>query len=195
MGLGIDCDSSCINHAQDILKDYTFVARYIAPTKNEPLTKEEAVHLSIYGLFVVTVYQSGPSIPSKYTYEQGVIDGQTAAEVAVSIGIPPGKPIYFVIDCDISASQAIQYLQGVENRIAEYRIGVYASGAILFAVRKNLGIYFLWLAGATGWPQYEEFKNSGYASLIQIEENVQMFGLNVDINQSNNNAGGWQIIT
>lgn len=121
---------------------YRYVGRYLTGTvgsgaslRPKNLSKSELDDIFDAGLRVFAIFQEGAVYLSKFTYEQGKIDGARAINAALSLGIPLNEIIYFAIDYDVMDGQIsnyiLEYFRGIKsvftNNNNKYRIGIYGA--------------------------------------------------------------------
>lgn len=140
-----------------------FVARYYRdPSSRWPaLSANEAQGLSSLGLKIVAVWESHSRHPTYFSYSSGYNDAVTAYRQARAIGQPAGSAIYFAVDFDARkrALEGIdQYFRGIAAGFAaasggnaEYRVGVYGSGAVCDAVKLAGLAQYAWLSNSIAW--------------------------------------------
>jgi Domain of unknown function (DUF1906) len=138
-----DCSGQipCIRHA-----GHAFVGRYLSKSSWKVIRKAEADTLRRAGLAIVLVYEDGPTTPSYFSFGRGQMDGARAANQAKVLDAPGNTTIYFAVDYDASEDDIdgviTQYFQGVVSSLrsfaaggdADYRVGVYGSGATCIAM-------------------------------------------------------------
>ncbi len=197
MAQGLDADNTLTDYAGALLNaGYIWVGRYINPGKAEPLTHAEASHLNTMGLFVVSIWEEGsPTHIGYFTTDRGTEDGTGAVSAAQSIGQPAGTPIYFAVDYDAAESDLTQigeYFIALHSivRNANYFVGVYSSGLVCQYL-SNIGyVSQTWLSQSKGFAGYSTWLPN--ANIVQGIETT-FDGLDVDLDSSNNDAGGWKI--
>ena len=181
---------------------YEAVGLYLFRHSNykEPLTRELAEKISAAGLYIVSVYEDGsPTSPGYFAAERGAIDGNAAELCAKKAGQPAGTPIYFTVDYDAAPGDlhAITAYFAEITRIwksvsSPYTIGVYGSGAVCHRLLTAGMVSRCWLSQSRGFDGYESFKDSGKANIVQGEVS-RLFGMDVDLDETNGDAGGWKI--
>jgi Domain of unknown function (DUF1906) len=106
----------------------TFACRYLShDTTGKNLTLSEARTLAAAGIWVVVVWETTAQ-RAMSGHGAGVADAQDADAMARACGMPAGRPIYFAVDFDASASDqsAINaYLDGASSVIGKNRVGIY----------------------------------------------------------------------
>ncbi len=161
-GIDLPTDASdVLNELKDSRVD--FVARYYRdPTSRWPaLSPSEAQRLSSLGLKIVAVWESHSRDPGYFSYSSGYNDAMTAYRQARAVAQPAGSAIYFAIDFD-ARSQALavvdQYFRGIAAGFAtasggkaEYKVGVYGSGAVCDAVKRAGLAQYSWLSNSIAW--------------------------------------------
>lgn len=205
MSKGLDATMDLTPYAGEIkAAGFEYVARYyysgISHAKVK-LSRTEALHLSSMGLYLVAVFENAGDHAEYFSNHQGVMDGSDAFAYAFhSIGQPFKTPVYFAVDYDASEqdlqSRIIPYFKGVRyttSRNDDYFVGVYGSGFVCQRLLSLGLVSYAWLAQSTGWAEYEEFKASGKANLVQSATTVQ-FGVQIDPLLSNGNGGGFKCL-
>ncbi|WP_433242437.1 glycoside hydrolase domain-containing protein [Actinomadura nitritigenes] len=106
-----------------------FACRYLSPdTTGKNLDPSEAKALSDAGIWLVVVWESTAS-RALAGRSAGAVDARRAAAQALQCGMPVGRPIYFAVDWDASASQQDEinaYLDGAASVLGRDRVGLYA---------------------------------------------------------------------
>lgn len=104
-----------------------FACRYLSPDSSKNLTRVEADDLAAHGVWCVVVYEA--TAQRALSGEAGgAADAKTAQAQAKAAGMPSGRPIYFAVDFDATASQqaAINaYLDGAASVLGASRVGIY----------------------------------------------------------------------
>jgi hypothetical protein len=154
--------------ASDVLNELKgspigFVARYYRdPTSRWPtLTPSEAQRLSSLGMKIVTVWEGHSHNPDNFSYASGYGDAMSAYQQAKGVGQPAGSAIYFAVDFDARSDQlpaVDQYFRGIaagfaaaSNGRPDYKVGVYGSGAVCYAVKASRLAQYAWLSNSTAW--------------------------------------------
>jgi hypothetical protein len=195
MARGFDTPTNCGDRAAAIAAaGYDFVGRYLSQSSWKAISATEAAALTGAGLWVVLVYEDGPTESSYFSKDRGTADGMRAAQQAIAIGASAGTTLYFAVDYDASADDIAgpikDYFQGIGSTAGAFQIGVYGSGATCSAITgaglANKG----WLACAKSWAGY-----SGYlaaASIVQELPTTVLGGqLTVDPDTGNGAYGGF----
>jgi len=138
-----------------------FVARYYRdPTSSLPaLSSQEARKLASLGLKIVAVWEQNSPDPENLSYSSGYSDAFSAYKQAKAIGQPAGSAIYFAIDFNAHELEpAKEYFRGIAAGLtaasggrAEYKVGVYGSGAVCDAIKRAGLARYSWLTKATSW--------------------------------------------
>ena len=129
----------------DILPASAFVAR--------------ARTLASLGLKIVAVWEQNSPDPENLSYSSGYSDAFSAYKQAKAIGQPAGSAIYFAIDFNAHELEpAKEYFRGITAGLtvasggrAEYKVGVYGSGAVCDAIKRAGLARYSWLTKATSW--------------------------------------------
>lgn len=159
-GIDLPTDASdVLNELED--SRVAFVARYYRdPTSHwPPLSASEARRLTSLGLKIVAVWEPHSPDPAHFSYSSGYADALAAYRQAKMVGQPAGSAIYFAVDFDARALEPVeQYFGGIAAGLAaasggkaEYKIGVYGSGAVCDAVKQAGLAQYSWLSNSTAW--------------------------------------------
>lgn len=189
-------------------KGITFVLRYANrndPTKN--LTKPEVDAYTAAHIYTGLVWENGypispeeriaKGLPANYfTPATGIEDGQGAAEFAQTLGFPNWAPIRFAADYSPPASDfpmLDDYFSAVAQGVGgDYPIWGYGSGALgAYLLAHNPHVTGWWLAGSPGWSGYDDFLLGQRWNLKQGPNGILLAGVQVDIDVSLGNGGGW----
>ncbi len=199
-GLGIDLPTD----ASDVLNELKgsrleFVARYYrSPISHwPPLSAEEARRLSGLGLKIVAVWEPYSPDPQYFSYFSGYSDAITAYREAKAIGQPAGSAIYFAIDFNARDIDPVeQYFHGVQAGFAaasggnaEYKVGVYGSGAVCESVKAAGLAQYSWLSNSTAWDGslgYEDWN-------IRQGEPSGELSFNQDSDKARGDYGGFRL--
>ena len=137
-----------------------FVARYYRDSTSSlpALSSQEALKLASLGLKIVAVWEQNSPDPENLSYSSGYSD-VFAYEQAKAIGQPAGSAIYFAIDFDAHELEpAKEYFRGIAAGLAaasggraEYKVGVYGSGAVCDAIKRAGLARCSWLTKAISW--------------------------------------------
>lgn len=195
MAKGFDCASALtLAKAKMFVEDgYGFVCRYLAPIGSwKRLSAKEAKEISAAGLWIVSIFEQGADNASKGA-AQGKIDGINALKYAREVGQPTGinSYIYPTVDFDASPKHfnAIEaYLKAFAKEVKGYQTGVYAEYEVGVEMLKRNAVTKVWQTYA--WSKGRKIAN---AALYQYQNNITINGVNVDLDVSDGNAGGWQI--
>jgi len=197
MAQGLDANNNLTDYGGHLKEDgYMWVGRYINPGKSQPLTNAEAQTLTADGLYIVSIWEQGsPTQVGYFTTGAGTNAGNGAVSAAQSIGQPTGTPIYFAVDYDASSSDLPSiggYFSALHSivRAAGYFVGVYGSGLVCQFLSEQGTVSKTWLSQSTDFAGYQEWKPN--ADIIQGAETT-VLGLDVDLDASAGDAGGWQI--
>jgi hypothetical protein len=212
MSQGLDSDSDLTNYGGDLTSaGYSWVGRYINPGKSEPLTGSEAQALSKAGLYIVSIWEQGSPTESDYfTTQAGTDAGNGAVTAAQSIGQPAGTSIFFSVDYDATEDDLTDigsYFAALHPivRADGYYVGVYGSGTVcqylweqgyVGYISNNKTIPLTWLAMSVDYTGYTDW--FPMASIVQIlgasdDGSFTVDDLDVDLDISNGDVGGWQI--
>lgn len=180
---------------------YDFFSRYYRRTlvSRYAISPEEAQPLFEAGLWMLSIFQNTSNVPSYFTKENALVDGNAAIAKAAQMKQPKSSTIYFAVDCAPGAEQmpmVLDYFDTIMHAVVPdgYVVGVYGPGAVCEAVIGASLAKCGWLANAKGWPGYHEFKDK--AAVIQTSLPFTLpFGLEIDEDEavSPEIAGLWRI--
>lgn len=152
---------------------YSFVCRYLSndPTKN--LTSAEAQALIGAGIDIVSNWEAAADAALN-GYNQGVTDATSAASQAAACGMPTGRPIYFSVDFNASASDlpAVEgYFGGVASVLGLACTGVYGGSYILEQLSSANLISWGWqtYAWSSGWWPGAQIQQFGSATVAGVK--------------------------
>ncbi|GAA4881659.1 hypothetical protein GCM10023310_72100 [Paenibacillus vulneris] len=190
---GIDCATALTSiKAQTFYNQgYTFVGRYLADQNSwKRLSPSEAQVLSDVGLYIISFFE-------RYTdrVREGSIagkeDGKLALQYAKEVKQTEGSTIYFCVDYDAQPNDynAIEaYLRAADKEIDGYELGVYGSYAVVKEMYER-GVCKK-LAQTVAWSRGKRYEN---ACFYQAQIDTLVNGMNVDLDETNGDAGGWKI--
>jgi hypothetical protein len=161
---------------------YTFACRYLSyDTTGKNLSAGEARSLEAAGVDVVANWEdSGTAALGGYA--QGVSDAKTADSQAAADGSPSGRPIYFSVDFDASASDQPtidSYFDGVASVIGRSRTGAYGGYYLIQRLFDDGKITYGWQTYAWSYGNWDS-----RAQLRQVENGATVAGASVDIDQA-----------
>jgi len=173
---------------------YTFAVRYLSHGSNtKNLSASEARALIAAGVDVVVVWETGASDALKGG-ARGATDAQEALSEATAAGMPAGRPIYFGVDFDATASQQAaldEYFDGVASVLGRGRTGAYAGFNPITRLFDAGKIGFGWQTYAWSSGQWDP-----RAQLRQVRNGVTVAGGDCDIDQSHaDDFGQWGALT
>ena len=197
--LGIDLGMDTSNMVEELRGSrIDFVARYYRdPTSSLPaLSSQEARKLASLGLKIVAVWEQNSPDPENLSYSSGYSDAFSAYKQAKAIGQPAGSAIYFAIDFNAHELEpAKEYFRGIAAGLtaasggrAEYKVGVYGSGAVCDAIKQAGLARYSWLTKSTSWD----------GSLDYIDWNIKQgealpFSFDNDSDEARGDYGGFQL--
>jgi hypothetical protein len=198
--LGIDLATDATGVLDELKgSQIAFVARYYRdPVSTWPvLSPNEAQKLSSLGLKIVAVWQQNSPDPENLSYSQGYSDAIAAYREAKAVGQPAGSAIYFAVDLNADDLQPVkEYFRGIAaglaasgNGRAEYRIGVYGSGAVCDAIKKAGLAEYSWLSKATTWAGSLDYKDWN----IKQGEALPDFSFDNDSDEARGDYGGFRL--
>src|SRR5206468_10286454 len=142
------------------------------------------------GLYIVSFMERYANRASEGA-NAGTQDGILALQYAKDVQQPEGSTIYFAVDyaapsSDFDAIEA--YMRAADSQIIGYELGVYGSYSVVKAmyergVTKKLMQTYAWSGGLKYDP----------INIYQYQNDIVVNGIGVDLDESNNDAGGWQI--
>ncbi|WP_239124423.1 glycoside hydrolase domain-containing protein [Rhizocola hellebori] len=145
--LGLDYSWSRPSPSAIVAAGYTFVSRYLSrDNTGKNLTKAEADSLIAAGIDVVCNWEFDLDAPLR-GYAEGATNAQEAQQQALACGMPPGRPIYFSVDFDATASQQPvidAYFDGVASVIGRSRTGAYGGYYLIKRLFDNGKINWGW---------------------------------------------------
>jgi hypothetical protein len=195
---GVDCSTRLTPSAAALLKakGVAAVGRYLGyHTKpwSKTLAPDEVRVLHDAGLSIFSIWEANPTHAEYFSSARGVSDAQIACTEAKFIGQPRGSAIYFTVDCDARDIQPIlEYFRGVHSAMhPDYKIGVYGPYHVLAALSESQAppdFYYQTYAWSNGrlFPK---------ANLYQYENDVNLFGLEVDKDALFSAIGAWPEVT
>jgi len=196
---GVDSSSACTSSTVPCLQSagIAFVGRYYSRTTQIPgkkLTESEALMLSEAGLWLVAVYEDGPTSYSYFSAARGTEDGQSAIAQAEVVGQPKGTCIYFTVDYNATASDIAGNITAYFKAVAAalsgvYTVGVYGSGATCSAMLKAGLAHLGWLSQSTGWDGYSQFSTW----VIKQGPEQAICGLNSDSDIAHGDFGAFRV--
>ncbi|HUC10101.1 MAG TPA: glycoside hydrolase domain-containing protein [Stellaceae bacterium] len=178
-----------------------FVARYYrAPDSRWPaLSASEARQLSSQGLKIVAVWESHSRDPRNFSYLSGYRDAMVAYMQAKAIAQPAGSAIYFAVDFDArrrSLAAIDDYFQGIRAGLAaagggkaDYRVGVYGSGAVCDWIKRSGLAQYSWLSNSIAWAgsiEYEDWNIRQGSPLLDLS-------FSHDSDEAKNEYGAFQL--
>jgi hypothetical protein len=190
--------------ASDVLNELkdsrlAFVARYYRTPASRwpPLSASEAQRLSSLGLKIVAVWEPYSPDPAYFSYASGYADALAAYGQAKAVGQPAGSAIYFAVDYDARALAPIeQYFDGIAAGLAaasggsaEYKIGVYGSGAVCGAVKQAGLAQYSWLSNSTAWAGSRDYHDWD----IRQSGHLAELSFNHDGDEARGEYGGFRL--
>lgn len=188
MTLGFDCATKLTEKMARDLKGagFEYAARYLGESWKS-FDKKEAEIIQKAGIKLISIFQKSANKLSYFTEKQGSMDGKDAEKWAKAVGQPEGTAIYFAVDCDMTGKQmsTIQsYFLAVKKQLPSYKVGIYGSYAVMYAM-KNYADYF-WQTYA--WSRGEV---APFIHMYQHENNIIIEGVNIDRNRVMQSPGHW----
>jgi hypothetical protein len=167
----------------------SFVCRYLSRTASKNLTLEEAVLLSKAGLDIVVVWETTANEPL-----EGYTAGKAAATIAdvmkSRVKMPEDRPVYFAVDCDVTAKQVLPYFDGINRVLQPDVVGVYGSYQVVEGIMGAGNARWGWQTSA-----WSRGKLSSKAHLYQCKYDYKGGGLDsADVNRAlTDDFGQWRI--
>ncbi|MEK5382488.1 glycoside hydrolase domain-containing protein [Niallia sp. FSL W8-0635] len=188
MTLGFDCATKLTEKMARDLKGagFEYAARYLGESWKS-FDKKEAEIIQKAGIKLISIFQKSANKLSYFTEKQGSMDGKDAEKWAKAVGQPEGTAIYFAVDCDMTGKQmsTIQsYFLAVKKQLPSYKVGIYGSYAVMYAM-ENYADYF-WQTYA--WSRGEV---APFIHMYQHENNIIIEGVNIDRNRVMQSPGHW----
>lgn len=172
-----------------------YVCRYVGAGRvSKRLTPSEAVQIAAHGLHVIAVV-SGAEDGLLGGAEVGKSWARDAHADALACGMPPGRPIYFSIDFDMTESQwpkVRDALVGAEHVLGKGRVGIYGSWLAIELAKRDGPAAWFWQAYAPGWAGGRNRERHPAAHAQQYRNGVSLVGGTVDLNRAyRNDFGQW----
>lgn len=192
MAKGIDCATQITAKTAQLIASggNTFVGRYLADAASwKRLSAKEASVISSAGLYIVSFFERSSARPREGS-AAGTEDGKLALQYAREVGQPEGSTIYAAVDYDAQSADydAIEaYMRAFDAEIDGYEIGVYGSYGVVKAMYER-GVSKK-LAQTVAWSRGLRYEN---ACFYQARIDTPRYGINVDIDETNGDAGGWR---
>lgn len=170
----------------------------IVGKKLEPI---EAQAIAAAGLSIFTAWEQGDAEHvTRFTTAQGTQDASDFLAWAAGVGQPEGSAVYPTIDFEATpddlAGPIRLYFEAFAIRLAnaatDYRLGVYGSWRTCRTLLDSGLVALTWLAGATGWAEYEAGSKSGLWTIRQ--QSGAICGLPSEVTDLDDVAadfGGW----
>jgi hypothetical protein len=146
-------------------KGYEFVIRYVSAAPWKCATREETEHLKAMGIRVLYVYEANPTSPEYFTLERAYTDYIAGLSAVSEFGMTNEDILFYAVDYDASEEDEERIREYFREIISHKRhyldgdhpfpgIGVYGSGAVIQAVRKDFPRIRTWLSLSSGWRGY-----------------------------------------
>jgi Domain of unknown function (DUF1906) len=201
-GQGIDLANDTSDKLMELQgSGLEFVARYYRePVSRWPaLSWSEAQSLSSQGLKIVAVWESHSRDVQHFSYFSGYNDAMMAYPQARAVGQPAGSAIYFAVDFNARSAAFLpidEYFRGVNAGLAAasgghaiYAVGVYGSGAVCDAMKREGLVQYAWLSNSIAWEGsigYEDWNiRQGFRS--------PALSFNHDFDEAKGDYGGFQV--
>lgn len=190
MTQGFDCATKLNSATAKTLKaaGFEFVARYLGDSW-KTFDQAEAKAIGDAGLKLISIFEKNSTFIGYFTKAQGVADAKEAMTYAKSVGQPVGSAIYFTVDYDAQASHMsaiCDYLDGVNETIKDYKVGLYGSYAVMMAVKGKVDYYWQTYAWSKGLIADHIHKH-------QYQNSVTVSGVALDRNDIKKDPGHWVV--
>lgn len=153
---------------------FDFVCRYLSLNPQKDINLTEAQDLHANQLKIVLVWETteqrallGP--------DAGVIDAKRASELAMEVGCPKDRPIYFAADFDFNEKQQPQieeYFKGIGTVLPVSRIGVYGGLLTLQNLLNKSLVSFAWQTMAWSKGKWDARVNIEQVKFDQVINKV-----------------------
>ncbi|MFI1096611.1 glycoside hydrolase domain-containing protein [Streptomyces sp. NPDC020917] len=157
---------------------YRFACRYLSyDTTGKNLSASEAQALIAAGLDIVCVWETSAS-EALGGYAVGAQSARDAQSLAVSCGMPAGRPIYFAVDFDATPGQQAvldAYFDGVASVLGRGRTGAYGGYYPIQRLFDDGKITWGWQTYAWSGGQWEP-----RAQLRQVQNGITVDGADCD---------------
>jgi hypothetical protein len=164
-----------------------FVCRYLSNDASKNLSRAEAERYAKASIDTVVVWETtaGRALEG---HDAGVVDARTAASLAAACGKPPGRPIYFAVDQDVTWPQVQAYFKGVASVLGRHLTGAYGGIKVISGGFDTGTIDY-------GWQTYA-WSNGAWdhrAQLRQYSNGHTLAGVGVDYDHSTTvDFGQWR---
>lgn len=156
----------------------TGVIRYLSHDPAKNLTPGELAGYTTHQIAVALVWETttGRALDG---YQAGIDDATEAERQRAALGIPDDRPVYFAVDQDVTAGQAIAisagYLAGAQSVLGS-TAGVYG-GYTMVTAAWNAQVHWTWQTDAWSdgqWFSGTDLRQSGqeYIGGIQVDLNT-----------------------
>ncbi len=181
----LDTADSTTGKAHDILNaGYGAVGLYL---RSDRTSLQSVQGLHSVGLKIWFVWESGyPTSGDYFTADQGEHDGLSAAKYAGELGVPSRTQLFAAVDFDADwdndGDGITEYFTAYQTAVKSwgYLASVYGSGLVCEKLVEAGLAHSGWLAGATGWAGYANFKPK--ACIVQALE-AKVLGMDVDLDE------------
>lgn len=179
---------------RSVMRYYATAAQPEVPQKQLTLPERDAILDA--GMSIGSVFQYYSNVAENIHAARGKQDGETVLARVASFAQPAGSAVYFGIDFDWAPADAakrdniIAYFTEVSALLkpANYRVGVYGSGATCNAVLGAGLAELAWLVNSPGHTGASSFYNSGRWRLFQNGLDTKVAGgIQIDTSLINSN--------
>lgn len=169
---------------------YRFALRYVVPSiPGKMVSAVEVSHAHAAGIDVGFIYETtGTTWEGGMT--AGIDDGIAAQEAMKSINAPMGIAVYHAVDSQVADAQlatVIQWVNGLQKGMPDYRVGVYGQFSVMQAVAERYPHICLWQT-----PAWSDGKIFPALEMFQ-EPQVTISGITLDTDSLyDTDAGLWR---
>jgi hypothetical protein len=178
---GVDYSFARPTGSELVKAGVTFVIRYVASGAGADLTHAEAQELSRAGLELGVVRESTPGRMLD-GFAAGASDAKAARAFAHGCGMPPGRPVYYACDREVTgeALNAVrEYVRGAVSATSWHEVGVYGSFEVVEHLHALNACGYFWQTLAWSQGQW-----SNHAQLRQIAIERMLGGARVDLDRA-----------
>jgi hypothetical protein len=198
MAQAIDCATplTYTKAKQFVSQGILVFGRYLADDDSwKRLSYQEAQAITDAGGWIVSGFERWPERAAEGA-EAGRVDGMLALQYAQEVGQPEGTTIYPAVDFDENPSHydAVEaYLRAFDAEITGYECGVYGEEEVCRVMRERGVVTKVWQTYA--WSGGKKVDNPNFFQYDNgpTGNGQTVNGINVDLDVSNGNAGGWQV--
>lgn len=158
----------------------TFIVRYLSrDTTGKTLSLTEASQMTNAGIWLACVFEDAAGRTSGGR-AAGIADATYASSLALKVGMPPDRPIYFACDTEIittaQMTKVMEYIGGVASVIGLARTGLYGQYTVIKRAFDDRLITFGWQTYAWSGGRWDS-----RAQLQQYENEVMIDKVSCDL--------------